>query len=84
MPRWLFAGAALLAASVCAEVALLPVCAFVFSRVTAAGLLLNFAAIPLMTVVQIAGMATLRWRTSAARGALWAGYVAHMAFAAFC
>ena len=33
-----------------------PLARFVFSRVTFAGLLVNFAAIPLMTVVQIAGM----------------------------
>jgi len=49
MPGWAFGAVALLAASVCAEIALLPVSAFVFSRVTAAGLILNFAAIPLMT-----------------------------------
>jgi competence protein ComEC len=51
------APAGLLAASVSAEVALFPVSALVFSRVTAAGLVLNFAAIPLMTVVQCGGMA---------------------------
>ena len=38
----------MLAASAAAEAALLPVGAFVFSRVTFAGLVLNFAAIPLM------------------------------------
>ncbi len=52
-------GVALLAATVCAELAILPVGAAVFSRVTFAGLILNFAAIPLMTVVQAASMATL-------------------------
>ena len=51
--------AGLLAASVSAELALFPVSALVFSRVTAAGLLLNFAAVPLMSVVQAGGMALL-------------------------
>ena len=46
---WLRAPATLLVASASAEVALLPVNAFVFSRVTAAGLIVNFAAIPMMT-----------------------------------
>jgi competence protein ComEC len=53
------APAGLFAASVSAEAALLPVSAIVFSRVTGAGLLLNFAAIPLMTAVQAGGMAVL-------------------------
>ncbi len=56
---WLRAPAALLVASACAEIALLPIGAFVFSRITFAGLLVNFAAIPLMTLVQIAGMAAV-------------------------
>ena len=78
MPGWLYAVVALLAASICAEVALLPVSAFVFSRVTAAGLLLNFAAIPLMTVVQIAGMLLVALVHVSSRAALWTGYVAHL------
>jgi competence protein ComEC len=53
------AACALLAASLAAELALFPIGAFAFSRVTAAGLVVNFAAIPLMTVVQISGMALL-------------------------
>ena len=56
---WLRAPAALLRCVACAEIALLPIGAFVFSRVTFAGLIVNFAAIPLMTVVQIAGMAAV-------------------------
>ena len=79
MPRWFQPVAALLAASVCAEVALLPVSAVVFSRVTFAGLLVNFAAIPFMTVVQIAGMAAVAlsaWTPEIARSA---GWVAHAA-----
>jgi competence protein ComEC len=51
--RWLLAS---LVASAAAEVVLLPVSASSFSRVTSAGLLLNLAAVPLMTIVQIAGM----------------------------
>ena len=56
LPAWAQPAVALFAASLCAEIALLPIGALVFSRVTFAGLLVNFAAIPLMTVVQIAGM----------------------------
>jgi len=48
--------AALFAATAAAEAALFPVSAMVFSRITFAGLLLNFAAIPLMALAQIAGM----------------------------
>ncbi len=58
--RWaLRAPAALLLASIAAEVALLPLSASSFLRVTVAGLLLNFAAIPLMSVAQIGGLLTL-------------------------
>jgi competence protein ComEC len=53
------AASALFAASIAAEAALLPVGATFFSRVTFAGLVLNFAAIPLMTVVQVAGLFVL-------------------------
>ncbi len=56
LPFPLAALVGMLTASVAAEVALFPVGAMVFSRVTVAGLLLNFAAIPLMAVAQIAGM----------------------------
>jgi competence protein ComEC len=58
LPRawWLRVPGSLLLTSLSAELALLPVGALVFSRVTFAGLVLNFAAIPLMTVVQVAGM----------------------------
>ncbi len=50
---------ALLAATLAAEAALVPIAAYAFSQVTVAGLLLNFAAIPLMAIVQGAGLATL-------------------------
>jgi competence protein ComEC len=46
----------LLAATVCAEIALAPVSATLFGRISFAGVLLNFLAIPLMTVVQIGGL----------------------------
>ncbi|MSO31090.1 MAG: DUF4131 domain-containing protein [Acidobacteria bacterium] len=54
LARWLIAS---MAASAAAEAALLPVSATTFSRVTSAGLVLNLAAVPLMGVVQIGGMA---------------------------
>jgi competence protein ComEC len=59
--RWRTVRAVLevLFATVAAEVALAPIAALLFSRVTFAGLFLNFAAIPLMTVVQIGSMLTL-------------------------
>ncbi len=80
LPRagWLRAPATLGLASISAELALLPVAAFVFSRVTFAGLVLNFAAIPLMAVAQIAGMALLPvWAVSSLAGRA-IGLVAHL------
>ncbi len=67
-----------LAASLATEGMLLPVSARVFSRVTFAGLALNFLAIPLMAVVQAAGMsAVLVWSASRrAAGAI--GWLAHL------
>jgi len=53
------AAAGVFTATVCAEIALLPVAASLFSRVTVAGLVLNFAAIPLMTIVQCGSLALL-------------------------
>jgi competence protein ComEC len=75
---WLRAPAALLIASVCAEIVLLPISAFVFSRITFAGLIVNFAAIPLMTVVQIAGMAVVALAFCSAEFARAAGWIAHL------
>jgi len=46
-------------ATLCAGVAVLPVGASVFSRVSIAGMLLNFKALSLMTVVRVGGLATL-------------------------
>ncbi len=76
---WLRPPAALLIASACAEIALLPIGAFVFSRVTFAGLIVNFAAIPLMAVVQIAGMAAVGFNWLVPDLARWTGWIAHMA-----
>jgi competence protein ComEC len=70
--------ASLLVATVTAEVALIPVSAVVFSRVTFAGLALNFAAIPLMAVVQAAAMATLAAAYIAPAVGWTAGYVTHI------
>ncbi|HWI16807.1 MAG TPA: DNA internalization-related competence protein ComEC/Rec2, partial [Vicinamibacterales bacterium] len=55
---WWKAPAALIAASLAAEVVLIPIGAFVFQRVTIAGLAVNLAAIPSMAVVQVAAMVT--------------------------
>ena len=46
-------------ATAAAEIALAPIGAALFGRVTCAGLLLNLAAIPLMTVVQAGSLAAL-------------------------
>lgn len=58
-PRWLSWFVASLAASAAVEVALLPVMAETFSRITVAGLVLNLVAVPAMAVVQIAGLAVV-------------------------
>jgi competence protein ComEC len=71
--------AALLAATVCAEIALAPAGASLFSRITFAGLLLNFAAIPLMTLVQIAAAAVLAFSRLWPGAAHACAYVAHLA-----
>jgi competence protein ComEC len=76
---WLAAPVGLLAASLSAEVALFPVSAFVFSRVTFAGLFLNFLAVPLMTVGQVAGMTAIALSVVRADLAAAAGLVAHLA-----
>ena len=49
----------IVAATVCAEIALAPISASLFSRITFAGLLLNLVAIPLMTAVQCGSMGLL-------------------------
>ena len=53
------AALSMLAASAAVEALLFPIGALIFSRITFAGLVLNFLAIPLMAVAQIAGMAVV-------------------------
>lgn len=68
-----------LAGTIAAELALFPISAFIFHRITLAGLALNFVAIPLMTIAQLGGIAVLLlWPVSTvlARGA---GLVAALA-----
>jgi competence protein ComEC len=79
--RFLALAGGMLAASVATEIVLLPVGALVFSRVTFAGLGLNFAAIPLMTVAQVAGMALVPAALVSERVAGALGYIAHAAAA---
>ena len=55
---WFHAPAALCVASISAEVVLIPIVAFVFQRVTIAGLAVNLVAIPCMAVVQVGAMIT--------------------------
>ena len=78
-PRVFAAAAAILASSIAAEAALMPVSARLFSRVTFAGLALNFAAIPLMAVAQIAGMSAVVLFAVAEPVAAAAGWLAHAA-----
>jgi competence protein ComEC len=66
------------AASVAVEILLLPVGAFLFSRVTFAGLVLNVLAIPLMGVAQIAGMLVVPAALVSASAAAAIGWVAHL------
>jgi competence protein ComEC len=76
---WLRVPIALLAATLSVEVALGPISAALFSRVTVAGLLLNFVAIPLMTVVQAGALVTLALSSAAPELALRTGYLVHLA-----
>ncbi len=78
-PAWAAAPLALLAATLCAEAVLLPIGAALFGRVSLAGLVLNFAAIPLMTLVQVAGLAAVALLAVHPLAASAAGYAAHLA-----
>jgi competence protein ComEC len=73
-----FAAWTMLAASAAAEAILFPVAATVFSRVTFAGLALNFLAIPLMAVAQIAGMLLVAVAGISTNAAAVAGFAAHV------
>jgi competence protein ComEC len=70
--------AGMLAASIVTQVALLPVGALMFSRITFAGVALNFVAIPLMTLAQVAGMFLIPTALVSQHAASVAGYVAHL------
>ena len=72
---WLVAS---LAASAAAEAALFPVSAWMFSRVTSAGLVLNLVAVPLMGLVQVAGLVVVcvDFAGVIASGAGWVAYAA--------
>jgi competence protein ComEC len=78
--RWLRRAALLLAAAtLCAEVTIAPIGATCFARVSFAGLLLNFAAIPMASVVQIGGLLAAicaGWCESVARLAAGSVHVA--------
>ncbi len=67
----------LCAASIAVEAMVFPIGAALFSRVTFAGLGLNLAAIPLMAVAQVAGMAVVPLALVSARLAAAAGLAAH-------
>jgi len=69
---------ALLVASVAAETMLFPVAAVMFSRVTFAGLALNFLAIPLMGVAQVAGMVLVPVALVSTHAAAAVGWLAHV------
>jgi competence protein ComEC len=69
--------ATMFAASLAAEVVLFPIGALLFSRVTFAGLGLNFLAIPLMALAQVAGMAVVPVALVSSRLASIAGLAAH-------
>src|SRR5207247_4294515 len=72
------AAATLCAATMCAEIALAPVSARLFGRVSLAGLVLNFAAIPLMSIIQVAGMAAVALWAASATLAGACGWIAHV------
>jgi competence protein ComEC len=78
-PRLVRPAVGLFAASAAAEVALLPLGPVFFSRLTLAGLVFNFAAVPLMSVVQIGGMTAVGVAAVAPSLAHWAGWVPHEA-----
>src|SRR5207248_4765667 len=60
------------------ETVLFPAGALFFSRVTFAGLVLNFLAIPLMAVAQIASMALVPLALVSSHAAYVAGFIAHL------
>jgi len=77
-PKVVLTVVTLFAASAAAEAMLFPVGATVFSRVTFAGLGLNFLAIPLMGIAQIGGMAVVPITLASPAAAAAMGWVAHL------
>lgn len=76
---WLRAPATLILASLAAEVALMPIGAYVFQRITVAGLAANLGAIPAMGVAQIAAMVTAAADLAGLEPvARFAGWVTHL------
>jgi competence protein ComEC len=65
----LHSAAAVMVGTVAVEAVLAPVAAYVFQRVTVAGLFLNLAALPAMTVVQLGAMAVVMADLGGAAGA---------------
>ena len=76
---WIDPLLALAAATICAEAALMSISAAMFSRVSFAGIVLNFLAIPLMTIAQVSGLVTVALAAVHDEAAVMAGYVAHLA-----
>jgi len=77
LSRWTSSIVSLLVASAAAEAALMPVAATFFSRITFAGLVLNFGAIPLMALAQLAGMALVPLYALSPAAALVVGSLAY-------
>ena len=78
LPRWCAPAVSMLVASAATEALVFPIGAFVFSRITFAGLALNFLAIPLMAVAQIAGMAVVPVALVSRTAAALVGGIAHV------
>ena len=72
---WMWLGASI-GASAAVEIVLLPVMAETFSRVTAAGLVLNIVAVPAMAIVQVAGLVVVLVPIESLSAA--AGWMAHL------
>jgi len=77
LSSWAGSVVTLFVASAAAEAALLPVAATFFSRITFAGLLLNFGAIPLMALAQLAGMALVPLYAPSPAAARLVGWLAY-------
>jgi competence protein ComEC len=78
VPRFLAPLLSMFAASAATEAMLFPVSALFFSRVTFAGLALNFFAIPLMALAQLAGMVAVPMALIWAPFARAPGFLAHL------